>query len=104
MSHDPNFGTGPGDGHDPHARAAADEAAEREALRADLPDAHFGLAAAIILSALVGAFVAPLYGLLVAGAFAAIFLVVLGAQCLAGFTWESVRRAYLVTFVWGRWL
>lgn len=104
MSDDSGLGRGPGDGHDTHARAAADQAAERAALRADLPDAHFGLAAVIILSGVVGAFTAPLYGLLVAGAFAAVFLVALGVQCLAGFTWESVHRAYLVTFAWGRWL
>ncbi|MBD0742339.1 hypothetical protein BG418_12720 [Streptomyces sp. CBMA152] len=74
------------------------------ALRADLLDAHFGLAAVIVLSGIVGAFVAPLYGLLVAGTFVVIFLVALGVQCLAGITWESVRRAYQVTFAWGRWL
>ncbi|MFG2142600.1 hypothetical protein ACGFRG_00115 [Streptomyces sp. NPDC048696] len=36
-----------------------------------------------------------------AGAFAVIFLLALGVQCLAGLEWESVRRAYLVTFGWG---
>ncbi|WP_405862710.1 hypothetical protein OG361_00840 [Streptomyces sp. NBC_00090] len=52
--------------------------------RADLPAAHFGLGIVIVASVAVGLFAGPATGALVAGAFAALFLVSLCARAARG--------------------
>ncbi|MFB7496669.1 hypothetical protein ACFC09_18615 [Streptomyces sp. NPDC056161] len=79
--------------------------ASRNAVRADLPAAHFGSALVVVTSALVGYFVAPAAGALVAGAFAALFMVARAVMFLRGVRGvEASRRAYLFTFGWANWL
>ncbi|MEU1226275.1 hypothetical protein [Streptomyces sp. NPDC005828] len=97
---------------DPEAareRYAADMRAERKALleviRADLPAAHLGLGIVIMASAVVGLFAGPIAGALVAGSFAALFLVALAVMLLRGIRGLNAgRRAYLLTFGWANWV
>lgn len=77
----------------------------RDVIRADLPAAHFGLGIVIVASMLVGLLVGPVAGALVAGAFAALFLVALGVMFLRGARGpDGGRRAYLFTFGWANWV
>ncbi|MER5663758.1 hypothetical protein [Streptomyces mirabilis] len=77
----------------------------RETVRADLPAAHFGLGLVIVASVIVGLLAGPVAGVLVAGAFAALFLVVLGVLLLRGLRGlDAGRRAYLFTFGWANWV
>ncbi|MER6442309.1 hypothetical protein ABT275_39165 [Streptomyces sp. NPDC001185] len=77
----------------------------REVVRADLPAAHFGLGIVAIATVLVslgagpagGALVAGVFGLLFAGALAAMFLRDVRGP-------EALRRAYLFTFGWANWI
>ncbi|MEU8882793.1 hypothetical protein [Streptomyces hydrogenans] len=97
---------------DPEAareRYATDIRAERKALRevfrADLPAAHFGLGIVVVASVVVGLFAGPIVGALVAGSFAALFLVVLVVMLLRGIRrLDAGRRAYLFTFGWANWV
>ncbi|MFE0654484.1 hypothetical protein ACFVZH_38745 [Streptomyces sp. NPDC059534] len=90
-------------------RYASDMRAERKALRevirADLPAAHFGLGIVIVASAVVGLFAGPIAGAVVAGSFAALFLVALVFMLLRGIRGlEAARRTYLFTFGWANWV
>lgn len=77
----------------------------REALRADLPAAHFGLGIVIVASVIVGLAVGPVTGTLVGGVFAALFLVALGVMFLRGVRGaDALRRAYLFSFGWANWV
>ena len=77
----------------------------REAVRADLPAAHFGLSIVVVASAIVGYFAAPAAGALVAEIFAALFIVALAVMLLRGIRGvDSWRRAYLFTFGWENWI
>ncbi|MCH5674605.1 hypothetical protein [Streptomyces gilvus] len=77
----------------------------REAIRADLPAAHFGLGIVIVASVFVGLLVGPVAGVLVAGAFAALFLVALVVMFIRGLRGlDTGRRAYLFTFGWANWV
>ncbi|MFF2522725.1 hypothetical protein [Streptomyces liangshanensis] len=77
----------------------------REVIRADLPAAHFGLGIVIVASVIVGLLVGPVAGALVAGAFAALFLVALVVMFIRGIRGpDAVRRAYLFTFGWANWV
>ncbi|SCF82469.1 hypothetical protein GA0115254_11831 [Streptomyces sp. Ncost-T10-10d] len=77
----------------------------REAARADLPAAHFGLGTVVVVSTVVGRLAGPVAGALVAGAFAALFLVTLAVMRLRGARGrEATRRAYLFSFGWANWI
>ncbi|KAB1140465.1 hypothetical protein F7R91_35795 [Streptomyces luteolifulvus] len=77
----------------------------REAIRADLPAAHFGLGIVIVACVIVGLLVGPVAGALVAGAFAALFLVALVVMFVRGIRGaDARRRAYLFTFGWANWV
>ncbi|MFD9655925.1 hypothetical protein [Streptomyces mirabilis] len=77
----------------------------REPVRADLPAAHFGLGLVIVASVIVGLLAGPVAGVLVAGAFAALFLVALGVLLLRGLRGlDAGRRAHLFTFGWANWV
>lgn len=83
----------------------ASRKALRETVRADLPAAHFGLGLVIVASVIVGMLAGPVAGVLVAGAFAALFLVALGVLLLRGPRGlDAGRRAYLFTFGWANWV
>ncbi|MEV7185396.1 hypothetical protein [Kitasatospora sp. NPDC093102] len=83
----------------------AERKALREAIRADLPAAHFGLGIVIVASAVVGLFAGPIAGALVAGAFAALFLAALTVMLLLGIRGlDAGRRAYLFAFGWANWV
>ncbi|MGW1404999.1 hypothetical protein [Streptomyces sp. NPDC002403] len=67
--------------------------------------AHMGLAIVIIASVFVGVVRAPRTGVIVAGAFAALFVVALGVALVAGGRGRSaVRAAYRFTFGWADWI
>ncbi|WP_405759541.1 hypothetical protein [Streptomyces sp. NBC_00073] len=82
----------------------ADRAALRDALRADMPAAHFGLMVVLAVG-VVGFFVwGPIVGAAVLSCFAALFLVVFGFVIFRGVHGlDAARRAYLFTFGWGNW-
>lgn len=83
----------------------AERKALREVIRADLPAAHLGLGIVIVASAVVGLFAGPIAGALVAGSFAALFLVALAVMLLRGIQGLGARRrAYLFTFGWANWV
>ncbi|MFF0040058.1 hypothetical protein ACFYRG_28110 [Streptomyces mirabilis] len=82
----------------------ASRKALRETVRADQPAAHFGLGLVVVASVIVELLVGPVAGVLVAGAFAALFLVVLVVLLLRGLRGlDAGRRAYLFTFGWANW-
>lgn len=77
----------------------------REVIRADLPAAHFGPGIVVVASVIVGLLMGPLAGALVAGAFAALFLVALVVMFVRGIRGLNAgRRAYLFTFGWANWV
>jgi hypothetical protein len=98
----------------------ADPDAARERYRADMQTsqgsmqnlfrvergiAHMGLVIAIIASVFVGVVWSPRTGAIIAGAFAALFIVALAAAILAGSRgWGAARAAYKFTFGWADWL
>ncbi|MFF9457322.1 hypothetical protein [Streptomyces flaveolus] len=83
----------------------ASRKALREAIRADLPVAHVGLAIVVVASALLGLFTQPAAGAFVAGAFAALFLAALAVLLLRGVRGlDAARRAYLFSFGWANWI
>ncbi|MFF9458668.1 hypothetical protein [Streptomyces flaveolus] len=83
----------------------ASRKALREAIRADLPVAHVGLAIVVVASVLLGLFATPAAGALVAGAFAALFLAALAVMLLRGIRGlDAARRAYLFSFGWANWI
>ncbi|WP_318216597.1 hypothetical protein [Streptomyces sp. SCL15-6] len=83
----------------------ASRKALREAIRADLPVGHVGLAIVVVASALLGLFAQPAAGALVAGVFAALFLAALAVMLLRGIRGlDAARRAYLFSFGWANWI
>ncbi|MFE7334860.1 hypothetical protein [Streptomyces griseus] len=77
----------------------------REALRSDLPAAHLGLGVTVIALIVVASFSGPRWTMIVAGAFAAWFLLALAVIHIgSGRGWDAVRRAYIATFGWGNWI
>ncbi|MGV9274504.1 hypothetical protein [Streptomyces griseosporeus] len=88
-----------------HADLRASRAAAREVFRAELPIAHMGLALVALASVLAGVVWSPKAGVIVAGAFAALFVVALGGALLAGRRgWGAARAAYRFTFGWADWI
>lgn len=77
----------------------------REVLRADMPAAHAGVGAVILVSVVTGCFAGPWFGALVALGFVALFALALTVLRLRGrHGRDAARRAYLLTFGWGNWL
>ncbi|MCX5114575.1 hypothetical protein OOK13_40155 [Streptomyces sp. NBC_00378] len=76
-----------------------------ELFRVELPIAHMGLAIVIIASVFAGVVWAPRTGLIIAGSFAALFVVALCVALLAGSRGRSaVRAAHKFTFGWADWI
>ncbi|MEW1700939.1 hypothetical protein ACIQCR_19350 [Streptomyces sp. NPDC093249] len=74
-------------------------------MRADLPAADFGLGIVAVASVVLGLFEGPSSEALVAGSFAALFLVALVVVLLRGIRGlYAGRRTYLFTFGWPKWL
>lgn len=66
--------------------------------------AHAGLLLVAVAAVLAGFFASPVAGILVAGAFAALFAVALAAQRLRGRRGrDAFRRAYALGFGWTQW-
>ncbi|MGI5250811.1 hypothetical protein [Actinacidiphila glaucinigra] len=83
----------------------ASQEAMRNLFRVEMPVAHVGLAIAAIASVVVGAAWSPRTGAIVAGAFAALFVVALAVALLAGSRgWNAARAAYKFTFGWADWI
>ncbi|MFJ1544898.1 hypothetical protein [Streptomyces sp. NPDC088246] len=77
----------------------------RNLFRVELPTAHVGLVIVITASVFVGVVWSPRTGLIIAGAFAALFVVALGVALLAGSRGRSaVGAAYKFTFGWADWI
>lgn len=83
----------------------ATRGALREAVRADLPAAHFGLGIVIVVSVVAGFAVRPTIGAGIGGTFTALFLTTLSVIFLRGTRGkDALRRAYLFTFGWANWV
>ncbi|MEU7338243.1 hypothetical protein [Streptomyces sp. NPDC007074] len=77
----------------------------RELFRVEMPVANLGLAITIIASVFVSVAWSPRTGAIVAGAFAALFVVALAVTLLAGGRgWDAARAAYKFTFGWADWI
>ncbi|MFE2531528.1 hypothetical protein [Streptomyces sp. NPDC059371] len=80
-------------------------AALREAARADMPAAHFGVAVVIAASVVLGLFAGPVAGSLVVGVFGALFLMTLAVMFVRGIRGvDACWRSYLFTFGWANWI
>ena len=74
----------------------------REALRASVFGAHIGLGATVIALVVIISLSAPFYAWVVAGSFAAWFLLALAVILIGGGReMDAFRRAYVATFGWG---
>ncbi|WP_326628602.1 MULTISPECIES: hypothetical protein [unclassified Streptomyces] len=88
-----------------NADMQASRGAMRDLFRVELPIAHMGLAITIIASGFVGVVWSPRTGVIIAGAFAALFVVALVVALLAGSRGrDAVRAAYKFTFGWADWI
>ncbi|MFE9626737.1 hypothetical protein [Streptomyces sp. NPDC006527] len=88
-----------------NADMQASRAAMRNLFRVELSIAHMGLAITIIASVLVGVVWSPRTGGIIAGAFAALFVVALAVALLIGRRGRyAVRAAYKFTFGWANWI
>jgi hypothetical protein len=77
----------------------------RGAIEADMPAAHLGLGVVAVASVLVGLFMGPAAGALMAGAFVPLFLAALLIMFARGVRGaDTGRRAYVLTFGWANWL
>lgn len=88
-----------------NADLQASRARTRKLCRAELPVAHSGLAITIVASVVVGVACSPGAGMIIAGSFAALFVVALVVVLVAGGGgWGAVRAAYRFTFGWAEWM
>ncbi|MFF2515827.1 hypothetical protein [Streptomyces sp. NPDC058086] len=88
-----------------NADMQASRGAMRNLFRVELPIAHMGLAITIIASVFVGVVWSPRTGVIIAGAFASLFVVALAVALLAGSRGrDAVRAAYKFTFGWAEWI
>ncbi|WP_406408232.1 hypothetical protein [Streptomyces sp. NBC_01643] len=88
-----------------NADMQASRGAMRNLFRVELPVAHMGLAITIIASVFVGVVWSPSTGVIIGGAFAALFVVALVVALLAGSRGrDAVRAAYKFTFGWADWI
>lgn len=79
-----------------------DRKAVREALRASVFGAHIGLGATLIALIVIVSLSEPFWALVVAGSFAAWFLLALAVILIGGGRGrDAFRRAYVATFGWG---
>ncbi|MEU9780775.1 hypothetical protein AB0H92_07325 [Streptomyces phaeochromogenes] len=77
----------------------------RNLFRVELPIAHMGLAITIIASVFAGVVWSPRTGVIISGAFAALFVAALAVALLAGSRGRNaVRAAYRFTFGWADWI
>lgn len=77
----------------------------RNLFRVEMPSANIGLAIALIASVFVGVVWSPRTGAIIAGAFAALFVVALAVALVAGSRgWNAARTAYKFTFGWADWI
>lgn len=83
----------------------AERRALRGALRSDLPAAHGGAVLVLLAATVVGFLRGVGFGVLLAGAFAVLFLLSLAVMLLRGVRGRDAgRRAYVLTFGWANWL
>lgn len=83
----------------------ASRAAMRKLFRIELPIAHMGLALVAIVSVVTCVIGSLKTGAIIAGVFAALFVVVLTVVLLSGRRgWGAVRAAYKFTFGWVNWI
>ncbi len=88
-----------------NADTRASHAAICEVFRVELPIAHVGLMLVVVASVFVGVVWSPRTGVIIAGAFAALFVVALAVALLAGGRgWGAARAAYKFTFGWANWI
>ncbi|MER5469235.1 hypothetical protein [Streptomyces sp. NPDC002685] len=88
-----------------NADMQASRGALRNLFRVELPIAHMGLAITITASVFVGVVWSPRTGVIIAGAFASLFVVGLAVALLAGSRGrDAARAAYKFTFGWADWI
>jgi hypothetical protein len=74
-------------------------------LRADVSDAHRGVATVVLAATVVGLLVAPVPGAAVAAGFAALYLGTLAVMYARGVRGlDAVRRSYCFAFGRGKWV
>ncbi|MFE2297006.1 hypothetical protein ACFXAW_02275 [Streptomyces sp. NPDC059445] len=103
----------------PEGRAAESEAARegyesdmravraemREATRADMPAAHFGVGVVLATGVVLGLSTHPVFGGLLVGGFCALFLTTLAVMFVRGVRGvDACRRSYRFTFGWANWI
>lgn len=88
-----------------NADMRASRAAIRELFRVELSIAHVGLAIAAMACIVIGVIWSRKTGAIIAGAFAALFVVALTVALLSGRRGRgAVRAAYKFTFGWANWI
>ncbi|MFD4690155.1 hypothetical protein [Streptomyces sp. NPDC058463] len=88
-----------------NADMQASRAATRNLFRVELRVANTGLAITIIASVFAGVVWSPRASVIIAGSFAALFVVALVVALLAGSRGRgAVRAAYKFTFGWAEWI
>ncbi|MFD5368430.1 hypothetical protein [Streptomyces sp. NPDC127103] len=89
-----------------HERVLAeDRRVVRETFRVSIGGAHVGFATAVVVVALFAIVGGTAWALIVGGAVAFWFVAALTAVVSGGRRgWAAVRRAYVLTFGWARWL
>ncbi|MFB7830833.1 hypothetical protein [Streptomyces sp. NPDC056056] len=89
-----------------HERVLAeDRRVVRETFRVSIGGAHAGFATAVVVVALFATVGGTAWALIVGGAVGLWFTVALTAVVGGGRRgWAAVRRAYVLTFGWARWL
>jgi len=88
-----------------NADMRASRAAIRELFRIELPIAHVGLALVVVVSVVISVIGSQKTGLIIAGVFAALFVIALAVAFLSGRRgWGAVRAAYKFTFGWANWI
>ncbi|MFB7406891.1 hypothetical protein ACFCZ2_06865 [Streptomyces sp. NPDC056202] len=84
---------------------AEDRRVVRETFRVSIGGAHAGFATALVVVALFATVGGTAWALIVGGAVGFWFAVALTAVVGGGRRgWAAVRRAYVLTFGWARWL
>ena len=88
-----------------HADLRTSRAAVRQLFRVQLPLAHLGLMLAAVATAFVSVLWSTKTGMIIAGAFAALFAVATAVALLSGRRgWGAARAAYTFTFGWVGWI
>lgn len=77
----------------------------REATRADMAAAHFGVGVVLATGVVLGLSTRPVFGGLLVGGFFTLFLTTLAVMFVRGVRGvDACRRSYLFSFGWANWI